>query len=890
MSNFRKNELIKTIAKYSVCYLIFAFFCVIIFFWLDKKSMLDIYDGLYQHYVYFIGSGQLIRAFFKNIFIDHVFELPMWNTTMGMGSDQFISTVAANNFFFDPLYWVSAITPIKYSEYVFNIIVMLKLYISGLAFIAYVNEKGYKGNNAIAGSLVYVFSSTTYAIFLEQSFSSSFICFPLLLLGADRVWRKKSVVFYVIILCYSFLRSFYFTYMMIILLFAYCLIRYLCEKEYSVKKLFGLIGKYTFLSIISVSIGTGFILPALINLSKLSRLETQHEVKLLDLKILSRFFAYGFSVVQASGTNDNGDSLIGISAFAFVAFISLLVSKKKEPVIKWCFSLCLLSFAFPFIRSVFNGFSYPTTRYIFSLLFCASYIVTVSFNEIKCFKGKYWLLSLFLSILYSIICFVFIDKYSFISAISLFITVLLIGIINTFERYIKAFRDYIFLFVIFISCVYLSYRCIHTYLMPVMADSGSMYETMFISGGMDIRKSVNNTMYRTEVLETDFFNSTQNSCMVAEVNGFDFYHSNQNRNIQNYYTDLAVLGNPTGFFSGFRGRCYLEILNGCKYIVRSNNNSACIRAPYSYNYVKTNGDYSLYESERGVSLVYFYDNTISTDTFMEMDPVLRETNLMYSMVIDKPRQGEAEIISDFRSIPFEITETNNVAIYENRLSVQEDGGYIVLKPDIIEPGQVSIYITGIESLNDSNIYRILVALKDTKSNPIVLDSSAHCSTSYVYYTGNDDIFYSFESVNETTDSIKIIFQNYGEYTFDDIRVYSRPYEQMDKTLDAFYEHADMEDITYDYHGNHLDIKANTDTDRYLFIAVPYSEGWHAKVDGTSVEIIRANTAFMAIPLSAGSHSIEMTYVTPYLYLGWIISAAGIILYAVYLVCEKKKRK
>ena len=426
--------------------------------------------------------------------------------------------------------------------------------------------------------------------------------------------------------------------------------------------------------------------------------------------------------------------------------------------------------------------------------------------------------------------------------------------------------------------------------MPVMADSGSMYETMFISGGMDIRKSVNNTMYRTEVLETDFFNSTQNSCMVAEVNGFDFYHSNQNRNIQNYYTDLAVLGNPTGFFSGFRGRCYLEILNGCKYIVRSNNNSACIRAPYSYNYVKTNGDYSLYESERGVSLVYFYDNTISTDTFMEMDPVLRETNLMYSMVIDRPLQGEAEIISDFRSIPFEITETNNVAIYENRLSVQEDGGYIVLKPDIIEPGQVSIYITGIESLNDSNIYRILVALKDTKSNPIVLDSSAHCSTSYVYYTGNDDIFYSFESVNETTDSIKIIFQNYGEYTFDDIRVYSRQYEQMDKTLDAFYEHADMEDITYDYHGNHLDIKANTDTDRYLFIAVPYSEGWHAKVDGTSVEIIRANTAFMAIPLSAGSHSIEMTYVTPYLYLGWIISAAGIILYAVYLVCEKKKRK
>ena len=176
MPNIRKDKLANTIAKYSICFLVFAFFCVIIFFLFDKKSMMDTGDGLWQHYVYFIASGQLIRAFFKNIFVDHVFELPMWNMTMGMGSDQLISTVAANNFLFDPLYWVSAITPAKYSEYVFNIIVVLKLYISGIAFILFANEKGYKGNNAIAGSLVYVFSSTTYAIFLEQSFSSSFIC------------------------------------------------------------------------------------------------------------------------------------------------------------------------------------------------------------------------------------------------------------------------------------------------------------------------------------------------------------------------------------------------------------------------------------------------------------------------------------------------------------------------------------------------------------------------------------------------------------------------------------------------------------------------------------------------------------------------------------------
>ena len=111
---------------------------------------------------------------------------------------------------------------------------------------------------------------------------------------------------------------------------------------------------------------------------------------------------------------------------------------------------------------------------------------------------------------------------------------------------------------------------------------------------------------------------------------------------------------------------------------------------------------------------------------------------------------------------------------------------------------------------------------------------------------------------------------------------------MEQTLNSFYEHADMDNITYDYSGNHLNISASTDSDRYLYIAVPYSEGWHAKVDGKTSEIIRANIAFMAISLPSGNHTIEMTYSTPYLYAGWIISAVGTVFFIGYMILEKKK--
>ena len=132
------------------------------------------------------------------------------------------------------------------------------------------------------------------------------------------------------------------------------------------------------------------------------------------------------------------------------------------------------------------------------------------------------------------------------------------------------------------------------------------------------------------------------------------------------------------------------------------------------------------------------------------------------------------------------------------------------------------------------------------------------------------------------------FFNKGEYSLNSIQIYSRPFEQMEKTVNAFYEHADMENIRYDYSGNHLNISAKTDSDRYLYIAIPYSDGWSAKVDGEKAEIIRANIAFMAIPLTSGTHSIEMTYTTPYLYYGLMMSAIGIIIYAGYMIFEKKR--
>ena len=78
-------------------------------------------------------------------------------------------------------------------------------------------------------------------------------------------------------------------------------------------------------------------------------------------------------------------------------------------------------------------------------------------------------------------------------------------------------------------------------------------------------------------------------------------------------------------------------------------------------------------------------------------------------------------------------------------------------------------------------------------------------------------------------------------------------------------------------------------DKYLYIAVPYSEGWSATIDGKKAEIMRANEAFMVVRIPAGSHEVQMDYRTPYLVTGLGISAIDAAGFIVFEIMKKRSR-
>jgi hypothetical protein len=59
--------------------------------------------------------------------------------------------------------------------------------------------------------------------------------------------------------------------------------------------------------------------------------------------------------------------------------------------------------------------------------------------------------------------------------------------------------------------------------------------------------------------------------------------------------------------------------------------------------------------------------------------------------------------------------------------------------------------------------------------------------------------------------------------------------------------------------NRRTIRVTTTRPAYLVLAYTYYPGWHATVDGQTVTVARANYAFMALPLSEGSHEVVLQY-------------------------------
>lgn len=92
-----------------------------------------------------------------------------------------------------------------------------------------------------------------------------------------------------------------------------------------------------------------------------------------------------------------------------------------------------------------------------------------------------------------------------------------------------------------------------------------------------------------------------------------------------------------------------------------------------------------------------------------------------------------------------------------------------------------------------------------------------------------------------------------------------------------------------YTPNTITIQANTDHPALVYLSDTYSKAFRVTVDGKEAPILRANYAFRAVPILAGTHTVVMYYSTTMWQWGTAISVALWILSGIGCIVLVKKR-
>ena len=110
-------------------------------------------------------------------------------------------------------------------------------------------------------------------------------------------------------------------------------------------------------------------------------------------------------------------------------------------------------------------------------------------------------------------------------------------------------------------------------------------------------------------------------------------------------------------------------------------------------------------------------------------------------------------------------------------------------------------------------------------------------------------------------------------------------------LDALREERAREALTdIEIKTNEIKGKISVSDKKILQLAVPYSSGWTAYVDGKKTELFTSGVAYMGMKLEKGVHEIELRYRSPWILEGavlCILAAAG--LFVPYKALRKRKK-
>ena len=455
----------------------------------------------------------------------------------------------------------------------------------------------------------------------------------------------------------------------------------------------------------------------------------------------------------------------------------------------------------------------------------------------------------------------------------------------------------------------------------------------------DMNMKVNNVLKNSiySDISTRFFklDNASNAATIFNRNGIGYYWSLGNINIQNFLREVDNKEYCLFYYYGNDQRTILSSLASVKYFVAEEGESA--KVPYGFKHidtffkyapnmlrnkkinaktrVKNSANYNIYENEYAMPLGYTYDSTVTEKQASKFDGIKKEELMLESAIVEKEDElsRPQEFKSTDKKLKYSIKTDDKeyLKISKNKIIVNRGQSKIDLKFDCAANKNLFVYFKNFTFKQKSE----MDANKDMYDTLSVGEQNI-IENKYRYYTQDDyaRVYVSCDNVNKLLlnyrddksyfnnrknfainmcyselerDTVTINFEQPGTYYFDDIEVVEQSFDDYKEKVNALRADS-LENIKINTNKITGDIAL--DKEKLLCLNIPYSDGWKLKVDGKETSLKKVNYMNSGVILKAGKHKIELTYCTPGVKIGLLLTIVGILILLIIIIAYKVSRK
>ncbi len=889
-------------------------------YFLTGRTLIWEMDGWKQHYKSLVYYAKYLRSALQAVFSGGQPALPAWDFSIGEGSD--VLTAFHYYVIGDPFTLLSAFVPLRFLHLYYEGMVLLRLYLAGIAFSCLCFRTGLRNKcGVLAGSMAYVFcfwalrNAARHPYFLNPM-----IYFPLLVLGVEKILRERRPYLFSFAVFLSAVSNVYFFYMLVLLTVLYVGARLIASYYRDIKAGLGMLFRIGGASVLGVLPAAAIWLPMCAVLLGDTRVSSGR-----PLHILYPLSYYGRLPGLLVSSGAEYWLCLGFAVPVLVAMFWFLRKAKKYRFLKALFAICLVIAAFPVLGQALNGFSYVANRWCWAIALLLSYVLAAMWPRLMWLQRKDARFLYLCLTIYLLACVALVPSWS--------------G--NTF---ISLALGYLFVFVLFpVRKGKILWGLQKKQALAMLLVLASIFNNSFWHNTPVGKNYAADCMEREEVKHGLMENETaaiweaarmeeaggfwrfsgnrptQNANVISGLSSTQYYWSISNPSVGSFRKEVELREADTYNYRGYDGRAALLSLAAVRYYAIPKDSTGV--PPYGFSRVmlgEREAEYAIYRNEYQLPLAYCYDCYVPKKIWDTLSSVEKQEALLQGVVLEDSadRTGAAGRKSANGNIGVPQAELQftgqNIypsVCFEGEGISQVDGGMYYEVRDV-EDAKIRLEFQG---LKDCETYLFLHGLlydewlpndgqhgaasrADKKKQKqelekrdefswnskegikIGISSSVGEEKTLSYYTeesshysGRHDFTVNLGYSQEAVTCIELSFDKPGCYVLGPMGVICQPMGRYGEQIGKLQENTlqNLEIGTDMVTGS-----ISVESPQILCFAIPYSKGWTAQIDGKEAALMQANTMYMAVALEPGTHRVALAYHTPLLKEGIWISICG----------------